>query len=232
MTQIMELLGVNDPFIRIMVLIELRTRALHLLKPPMNALSPYFENTEVKWYSDSVINARAFLSRRCIYLYSMAESGITCTRLEPRGMTICVKGECVVFRSYGMKSQADEAVLEFVDKEKMKSWLSVIRAESVETNREVECRIASLLECNQVRKRIPSIIIHPVLYVLSEKELNDICAVLEKKNDVMNDQAKQLMSDLLLINDVVQQKTDEETVRQFLIRNEKDHDGICVTEYA
>lgn len=33
MTQIMELLGVNDPYIRIVVLIELRTRAPHLFTP-------------------------------------------------------------------------------------------------------------------------------------------------------------------------------------------------------
>ena len=146
-------------------------------------------------------------------------------------MTVRVEKNRVVFRSYGMKSQAEEAVLEFVDKEKMKKWLSVIREENVESNREVECSIASLLECNPVRKRIPSLIAHPVLCVLSEKELNDICAVLEKKNDVVNDQAKQLMSDLLMINDVVQHKADEETVRQFLIRNENDHDGICVGAY-
>ena len=54
-----------------------------------------------------------------------------------------------------------------------------------------------------------------------------MCALLAKKRDVENEQAKRLMAELCLMSKAMRKEANEEEVRQFLLDLEDDHEGIA-----
>lgn len=226
LAQLTELLKVGDPYVRVRLLLEIRSRALHTLRPQMKCVSS-FSNTEVKLLrGTSLVNSRAYLTRRCLFLYNMEGLSIECVRVEPDAMTLVVEGNQVVLHPFGVRD-AEDVVIKFTNSDVMDTFVATMRKGNVETNPVLECELRALSKGRVLAKPPANLVIHPSWNVLNEKELTEMCALLAKKRDVENEQAKRLVAELCLMSKAMRKEANEEEVRQFLLDLEDDHEGIA-----
>lgn len=224
--QLSELLEVSDPYIRVFLLLELRTRAMHSLRPPVKCVS-MFPSAEVKLLRGmTLVNSRAYLTRRCLFLYNMEGLGIEYVRVEVDAMELEVQTSQVVLRPYGVSGMED-VVIKFEDSDVMNTFLPTMREGNVMTNPVLQYTLRTLSKARTLTKPPTNLVIHPAWNVLNEKELAEVCVLLSKKRDVENEQATRLVEDLCLMSKVMKKKAGEEEVRQFLLDLEDDREGIA-----
>ena len=229
--QLSELLEVSDPYIRVLLLVELRARALHSLRPPVKFVST-FPIAEVKLLRGmTLVNSRAYLTRRCLFLYNMEGLDIECVRVEVDAMEMEVQTSQVVLRPYGVSGMED-VVIKFEDSDVMDTFLPTMREGTVATNPVLQYTLRTLSKARELTKPPANLVIHPAWNVLNEKELAEVCALLSKKRDVENEQAARLVEDLCLMSRVMKKKAGEDEVRQFLLDLEDDRERIAPGQFV